>query len=127
MLILPIEKEIESEHKIFGNLTARKTICGGVIAASVVVFYLLLENLVYTIICTLPFLIIFGFIGWYKKYDLYVEDFALKKLQSKYYKNDVRKYRTKNYYFGLFNTAYAKHRQAVSVKKQKKSKKGTKG
>ena len=108
VLILPIEKEIETEHRVLGKFTAREVMCGGGIIASVVIFYLILKDLFWVIICILPFLIIFGLIGWYKKNDLYMEDFAWKRLQVKYYKNDVRKYKTKNFYFGLFNRAYAK-------------------
>ena len=35
------------------------------------------------------------------------EDILLKKLQAKYFKNDVRRYRTKNSYFALYNEALA--------------------
>ena len=123
MLILPIEREIETDHRVLGKFTAREVVCGGGIIASVIIFYLMLGDLFWVILCTLPFLAVFGIAGWYKKNDLYVEDFMLKKLQSKYYKNDVRKYRTKNYYFGLFNKGYAKKRSSAQ---QKPSKKGGK-
>ena len=70
-----------------------------------------------TIVCTMPFLAVFGVLGWYTKCGLNAEDVALKILQEKYYKNQVRKYRTRNKYFALYNRAYARKRE------QKKSRK----
>ena len=125
MLILPIEKEIETEHKVLGRFTARQVICGGAIIACVVVFYLMLKDLFWVLLCTMPFLFVFGMIGWYTKYGLHLEDLALKKLQVQYYRNEIRRYRTKNYYFALLNAAYAKQRNSNTEKsgKQKKEKK----
>lgn len=128
MLILPIEKEIETEHKVLGRFTTRQVICGGGIIASVVVFYLMLKDLFWVLLCTMPFLAVFGMIGWYTKFGLHLEDLALKKLQARYYKNEMRRYRTRNYYFALFNAAYAKRHGMEAVKeksgKQGKGKKG---
>lgn len=126
MLILPIEKEIEAEHKVLGRFTTRQVVCGGGIIACVVVFYLLLKDLFWVLLCTMPFLFVFGMIGWYTKFGLHLEDLALKKLQVKYYKNEIRRYRTRNYYFALLNTAYAKQRNSDTNKlgKRKKGKKG---
>ena len=117
MLILPIEKEIETEHKIIGRFNPRQAVCGGAIIASIVLFYLSLGDLFLTIVCTMPFLAVFGVLGWYTKCGLNAEDVALKILQEKYYKNQVRKYRTRNKYFALYNRAYARKRE------QKKSRK----
>lgn len=120
MLILPIEKEIESEHKVLGRFTTRQVICGGCIITCVVVFYLMLKDLFWVLFCTMPFLFVFGMIGWYTKFGLHLEDLALKKLQLKYYKNETRRYRTKNYYFALLNAAYAKQRSTDTGKNSKK-------
>ncbi len=118
MLILPIEKEIESEHKVLGHFTTRQVLCGGGIIFCVVMFYLLLEDLFWVLLCTMPFLVIFGLLGWYTKFGLPLEDFALKKLQSYYYKNETRTYRTKNYYFFLFHQALEKQQKEVSSNKE---------
>lgn len=127
MLILPIEKEIETEHKIIGRFNPRQAVCGGVIIASIILFYLSLGDLFLTIVCTMPFLAVFGVLGWYTKCGLNAEDVALKMLQEKYYKNQVRKYRTRNKYFALYNRAYAgKREQRKSGKRGVKNGRGSK-
>ena len=120
MLILPIEKEIESEHKVLGRFTTRQVVCGGGIIFCVIMFYLLLEDLFWVLLCTMPFLVIFGLLGWYTKFGLPLEDFALKKLQSRYYKNEIRTYRTKNYYFLLLHKAQERQQKEVASKKKQK-------
>lgn len=125
MLILPIEKEIEAEHKVLGRFTTRQVVCGGGIITCVVVFYLMLKDLFWVLLCTMPFLFVFGMIGWYTKFGLHLEDLALKKLQVKYYKNEIRLYRTRNYYFALLNAAYAKQRNS-DMKNSGEQKKGKK-
>lgn len=111
MLIMPIEKEIESEHKIIGRFNPRQAVCGGCIVACVVAFYLLVNDLFWTILCTMPFLAVFGVLGWYTKYGMDAEYLAFKKLKEKYYKNQKRNYRTRNQYFALLNGIVQKKKE----------------
>ena len=111
MLIMPIEKEIESDHKIIGRFNPRQAVCGGIIVACVVVFYLMVNDLFWTLLCTMPFLAVFGVLGWYSKYGLDAEQLIFKKLKEKYYKNQQRNYRTRNRYFALLNREYARQRE----------------
>lgn len=110
MLILPIEKEIETDHKIVANFNMRQVIALSVAVLAVVAFYFLIGNLLWVILCALPFAFVAAIFGWYSKNGLMVEDLALKMIQLKIYKNDSRKYRTKNSFFEIFNKAYANKR-----------------
>ena len=129
MLILPIEKEIETDHKIVGNFNMRQVIYLAIAVAAVVAFYYLIGNIVWVILCSLPFAFVAAIFGWYSKNGLMIEDLALKMIQQKIYKNETRKYRTKNAFFDVFNKAYASKRteerriqEAQNPKKGKKVK-----
>lgn len=114
MLQKSIEKEIETDHKVLGRFNVRETICIGGIILTYLFFYISTDSLIWAIVCEFPLLIIFGIIGWYKKFGLNAEDVILKKLMVKIYKNTTRKYRTMNSYFMLFNNAYAnKHKKEI--------------
>lgn len=133
MLILPIEKEIETDHKIIGNFNMRQVLALAISVVAVVFFYFVIGNLLWVIVCSLPFAFVSAVVGWYTKNGLMVEDLAGKMIQKKIYKNETRKYRTRNSFFAVFNTAYAKKRaaerkaaEAANPKKGKKVKKNVK-
>lgn len=127
MLILPIEKEIETDHKIVANFNMRQVIALAIAVAAVVVFYYLIGNILWVVLCSLPFALVAAIFGWYSKNGLMVEDLALKMVQQKIYKNETRKYRTKNQFFAVFNKAYANKRaeekRALEAQNPKKGKK----
>lgn len=116
MIIFPIEKEIDTEHKIFKGLSFRQAICGGMILFIVMILYFTTHTLEYTVYGAIPFVIIFGLLGWYRKNGLHAEDYALKKIQTKIYNNETRKYRTKNKYVSIFN------KMNITPQKNKKGK-----
>ncbi len=123
MLIIPIEKEIEADHRIMGRFNIRELVCLAGIIAAVLVFYFVIGDVFWTVLCSLPFVVIFGSIGWYTKNGLMMEDFLLKRIQVWFYKNDSRRYRTKNRYFALFRGAGIKEKSRQGKDNRKKGKK----
>lgn len=106
MLTLPIEAEIEQEHKVIRNLNKRQTICAGAIIGTALISYALTENVLYTLIVTSPIAAVLAYFGWKVTSGLKAEEIIWRKLQRCLYRNGTRKYRTKNSYFDLLNTGY---------------------
>ena len=124
MLILPVEKEIETEHKLIKKFTFRQAVCGGIIAATVFVPYIATKDLTTALVAGSPIIAACGLIGWYRKNNLYAEDYAMKWIQTKIYKNNSRRYRSANKYIPIYNAIYAKAKKAAeSEKKGKRGKK----
>lgn len=112
MISVDIEKEVQQENKLFMGLSTRKCIC--VLAALVfAVLFALIFQWDFSI-SVFPSLVVgalaFAF-GWIKKDGLTFEQFAFKYLKTYLYKNDKRKYRTKNKYIQMFNKEYRRHEQ----------------
>jgi hypothetical protein len=130
MLILPIEKEIEGDHKIFKGFNFRQVIALLVILVCSFVFWRMTDDVFATILldaipCSLA--IVFG---WYNKYGLRAEDALIKQVTDKKYKNTQRRYRTKNQYFGMYSSVYQeeKNKKAADAKaKEQAAKKQVKG
>ena len=135
MLTLPIEAEIEQEHKVIRNLNKRQTVCVGIITGTALISYALSENVLYTILVTAPIGCCLAYFGWKITDGLKAEEILWRRLQKILYKNGTRKYRTKNSYFELMNSGYAalrnkdmsNRRIAGKIKKAEKYRKTRKG
>lgn len=137
MLTLPIEKEIKKERKVINiggySLTSRQA--GILLAVGITIFVMWLFDTPYL------FLMLLGASGGYilyrfgtkKESGMYEEELLLKKLQQKYYNNEMRTYRTQNGYINLMNDAYqelrredyanrATAKKAKELEKQRKEK-----
>ncbi len=112
MLTLPIESEIEKEHKVIRDFNKRQTACAVVIGASVIIMYSYAGSVELGIALASPVIALAGAFGWYKKGTLNAEEVVLKRVKEYIYHNKTRKYRTKNLYFSLLNKGYAKLRNA---------------
>ena len=106
MLTLPIEAEIEKEHKVIRNLNKRQTICAGAIVGITFGMYAYTKDPLQTLVLVAPFGLIFAYIGWKITNGLHAEELILMNIKKSLYKNGVRKYRTKNLYFSLMNAGY---------------------
>lgn len=105
MLIARIEKEVEDDHKVALGCNLKQLICLVGIVAVCGVFYLASRSLALSFFCSAPVAVGLAYFGWYTRNGMQPEDILLKKLQAKYFKNDARRYRTKNSYFALYNEA----------------------
>lgn len=125
MLILPIEREIEGDHKIFKGLNLRQVIAFIVIIALSFIFWKMTDDVLATILLdAIPCGIAIVF-GWYNKYGLRAEDALIKQVTDKKYKNNRRRYRTKNQYFGMYSSVYQeeKNKKAAEAKAKEKASK----
>ncbi len=108
MISVDIEKEIQQKNKIFLGLDIRQLCCVLFAAACAIVMALLLSPSV-SIYPSLAVGALCWFFGWYSKDGLTAEKYIFKVLKEKFYKNDKRKYRTKNKYIALMNKEYRRH------------------
>ncbi len=115
---------MEDDHKVALGCNLKQLICLVGIVTVCGIFYLASRSLVLSFFCAVPVAVGLAYFGWYTRNGMQPEDILLKKLQTKYFKNDVRRYRTKNSYFTLYNEALA--RQGSVVVKGKKRKQGGK-
>ena len=105
MLIARIEKEVEDDHKVALGCNLKQLICLVGIVAVCGIFYLASRSLALSFFCAAPVAVGLAYFGWYTRNGMQPEDILLKKIQTGYFKNDVRRYRTKNNYFALYNEA----------------------
>lgn len=119
MLLFTIEKEIAHDNKVFGNFTIRQAIFTVISAVAILLFYMITNDIVFGMICASPVAALCIYLGFYNIGGLSPEEIALKKIESKFFKNEIRKYRTKNQYFQLMNRAYAKGKKVQSTTKPK--------
>ena len=121
MISVSVEKEIKQENRIIGNFTARQIICFGAMAFIAMVVYFIASPPIRKMI---PLCLILGVIAWlfgfYKKNGLYIEFFLIKTLKTYIFRNMNRKYRTKNKYITLLNSAYNEDKMADMQDKRKK-------
>lgn len=120
MLIARIEKEVEDDHKVALGCNLKQLICLVGIMAVCGVFYLASRSLALSFFCVTPVAIGLAYFGWYTRNGMQPEDILLKKLQTRYFRNDVRRYRTKNSYFALYNGALARQGSVVAKGKNRK-------
>ena len=134
MLSVDIEKEIQQKNKVFLGLTMRQSICIVFAVVCAVLIYMALPS-AYSIYPSFAIGGIYFMFGWYHKDGLTAEKYIFKLLREKFYKNNKRKYRTKNRYITLMNNEYRRHegidrgnkRIAKQIKKeQNKNKRRTK-
>ena len=130
MLSVDIEKEIQQKNKVLLGLTMRQIVCVIFAVICPIVMALVLS----TELSLYPSLVVgtvcFAF-GWYQKDGLTAEKYLLKILKEKFYKNDKRKYRTKNRYVALMNNEYRRRERidrankkiAKALKKEQKQNK----
>ena len=121
MLILPIEREIEGDHKIFKNFNLRQVLALILIIGLSFIFWTMTDDVFATILldavpCTVA--IIFA---WYKKYGLRAEDALIKQVVDKKYKNNQRRYRTKNRYFQMYSTVYQEEKTKAAASQKAKA------
>ncbi len=117
MLNMPIENEIETEHKVWMNFNMRQVIAIIIGALVAVGMYLYFRDWVLMVIFTLPFAAVLGFFTWKDENGRPAEEILLKKVQETIYKNTTRKYRTKNGYMPLLNAFYGKMKRRDSNNK----------
>ena len=106
MLNLPIESEIEAEHKVFKDFNLRQTICIGITGVAAVIMYLIFHNWVLMVAFTAPFALILLFFAKPGENGERAEDILRKAAERHYYRNQTRSYRTKNRYVALMNREY---------------------
>ncbi len=110
MLNLPIESEIEVEHKVIRNFNMRQTVCLGISGAIAVIMYLIFHNWILMVAFTAPFALILMYFAKPGDNGEKAEDQLMKLAERHYYRNQVRIYRTENRYIPLMNRAYRRMR-----------------
>ncbi len=120
MLVVRIEKEVEDDHKVALGCSLKQLICLVGIVAVCGIFYLASHSLVLSFFCAAPVAVGLAYFGWYTRNGMQPEDILLKRLQTKYFKNDVRRYRTRNSYFALYNGALERQGSAPAKGKKRK-------
>lgn len=123
MISREIEKEIQQENKVILNFTMRKVVCLSVaLVFSVLISVVLAWDFTIAIYpCLVIGSVCFAF-GWMKQDGIPMERILMRKLQVHLYKNNVRIYKTKNWYVVMMNREYDRRRLVDSKdKKLKKS------
>ena len=106
MLNLPIESEIEQEHKVIKGFTMRQVVCIGVVLGFAVLMYILTLSWIAMVVFTLPVVAIALWLMKENDNGKHSEEIFLINMQRKVYKNDKRRYRSRNHYVLLMNKAY---------------------
>ena len=119
MLPVQIEKEIDIERKFVKGFTLRQAICIGGIAASCIAAYSISKDSNITTIVATPVGLVLGVIGWGNMDGLKAEEVVKIFLNRVFFKNSVRKYRTKNTYVTFFNNFFATIRNSNMSDKRK--------
>lgn len=120
MLILPIEREIEGDHKIFKGFNLRQVFALLAIIVFSFIFWSMTDDVIATLLLDAVPCSIAIIFAWYKKYGLRAEDALIKQVVDKKYKNNQRRYRTRNRYFGMYSSVYQeeKAKKAAATKKK---------
>lgn len=121
MITTEIEKEIQQDNKIFMGLNLRQIICLAIAIVLCVLITLMsgtnMDISIYP--CGVIGLVAFAF-GWIKKDGLTFERLLLKKMQTYYYKNSKRFFKTRNKYVKMLNEEYRRRAQIDAKLKEKK-------
>ena len=109
-MLLPVIKEIETEHKVYKDYNMRQMI--GIVATVIFffIFYIIFRDLIVAVGFSIPIALISVFFSKSSDIGITPEESILKKAQTHYYHNESRKYRTRNRYMFMYNTAYKKMR-----------------
>ena len=135
MLNLPIESEIEVEHKVFKDFNLRQTICLCISAGIAVIMYLIFRNWLLMVVFTAPFALALIYLAKPGENGEKAEEVLMKLAERHYYRNQARGCKTRNLYAPLFNRAYRRlKREDMSdqrtagriLKEEKKSRKRAK-
>ncbi|MBQ7724357.1 MAG: PrgI family protein [Lachnospiraceae bacterium] len=110
MLNLPIESEIEVEHKVFRDFNLRQTICLAVSGVIAVIMYLIFRNWLLMVAFTAPFALLLIYLAKPGENGEKAEEVLMKFAERHYYNNQTRSYRTRNRYVPLMNEAYRRMR-----------------
>ena len=110
MLNLPIESEIEVEHKVFRDFNLRQTICLVVSGVIAVIMYLIFRNWLLMVAFTAPFALLLIYLAKPGENGEKAEEVLMKFAERHYYNNQTRSYRTRNRYVPLMNEAYRRMR-----------------
>ena len=110
MLNLPIEREIEVEHKVFRDFNLRQTICLVVSGVIAVIMYLIFRNWLLMVAFTAPFALLLIYLAKPGENGEKAEEVLMKFAERHYYNNQTRSYRTRNRYVPLVNEAYRRMR-----------------
>ena len=119
MISREIEKEIQQENKVILNFTMRQVVCLSVaLVFSVLISVVLAWDFTVAIYpCFVIGGVCFAF-GWMKQDGLPMERILVRKMQVYLYKNNVRVYKTKNWYVVMMNKEYER-RRAVDFQDKK--------
>ena len=110
MLNLPIESEIEVEHKVFRDFNLRQTICLVVSGVIAVIMYLIFRNWLLMVAFTAPFALLLIYLAKPGENGEKAEEVLMKFAERHYYNNQTRSYRTRNRYVPLVTEAYRRMR-----------------
>ena len=111
MLNLPIESEIEVEHKVFRDFNLRQTVCLGISAGIAVIMYLIFRNWLLMVVFTAPFALLLIYLAKPGENGEKAEEVLMKFAERHYYNNQMRSYKTRNRYVPLMNGAYRRMRK----------------
>ncbi|MCR5101723.1 MAG: PrgI family protein [Butyrivibrio sp.] len=121
MLNLPIESEIETEHKVIRDFNVRQVISILIAAVIVLIFYLYVgRDVLFTMGFAFPVGAVAAFFAKPSDAGLPAEKIILKKLQIYFYKSEMRKYRTRNMYMPVINDAYKSLKNKDNTKQIRK-------
>ncbi len=87
MLNLPIESEIEVEHKVFKDFNLRQTVCLAISAVIAVVMYLIFRNWLLMVAFTAPFALALIYLAKPGENGEKAEEVLMKLAERHYYKN----------------------------------------
>ena len=106
MLNLPIESEIEVEHKVFKDFNLRQTVCLCISAGIAVIMYLIFRNWLLMVAFTVPFALVLIYFAKPGDNGEKAEEVLMKLAERHYYRNQARGCKTRNLYVPLMNSAY---------------------
>ena len=118
MLNLPIESEIEVEHKVFRDFNMRQTVCLVITGVIAVIMYAIFRNWMLMVGFTAPFALLLMYFAKPGENGEKAEEVLMKASERFFYKNQTRVYRTKNRYFRLMNNAYEKQKIAGQAERR---------
>jgi len=118
MLNLPIESEIEVEHKVFKDFNLRQTVCLGISAGIAIIMYLIFKNWLLMVAFTAPFALVLIYLAKPGENGEKAEEVLMKLAERHYYKNQARGCKTRNLYAPIMNQAYRRmQKQDMSDKR----------
>ena len=118
MLTLPIEGEVETEHKVFRDFNMRQTVCLCIIAVIAIIMYVIFRNWMLMVGFTTPFALLLMYFAKPGENGEKAEEVLMKAAERHYYKNQTRVFQTKNQFIPLMNRAYGRMKSAGSAERE---------